>query len=73
MFFNTLHDPLIQFAKLCDWKLIPYLEREKDKLDPKGELTWERAFNVQTSTIPLWLFNMQNRKRKVLTINCFLI
>ena len=63
---------LIQCAKLCDWKLIPYLERKKDKLDLIGELALERAFNVHTSTMPLWLFNKQNRKRKVLTINCVL-
>ena len=63
----------MQCAKLCDWKLIPYLERKKDKLDPIGELALERAFNVQISTIQLWLFNMQNRKRKVQAINCFLL
>ena len=39
-------------------KLIPYLERKKDKLDPVGELELERAFNVQTvQTMQLWLFN----------------
>ena len=64
---------LMQCAKLCDWKSIPYLERKKDKFDHIGELALERAFNVRTSTVPLWLFKMQNRKRKVLTINCFLI
>ena len=37
------------------------------------ELALERAFNVQTWTMSLWLFNMQNRKRKVLTINCLLL
>ena len=46
----------MQCAKLCDWKLIPHLERKKDKLDPIGELALERGFNVQSSTIPLWLF-----------------
>ena len=64
---------LIQCAKICYWKLIPYLERKKDKLDPIGELALERAFNVQTSTVPLWFFNMQNRKRKVLAKKCFMI
>ena len=43
---------LVQCAKLCDWKLIPYLERKKEKLDPIEELALERAFNVQTSTMP---------------------
>ena len=60
----------MQCATLCDWKLIPYLERKVDKLDPIGELALEKVFNVQTSTMPLWLFSMQNRKGKVLTINC---
>ena len=63
---------LIQCAKLYDWKLTPYL-RKTDKLDLIGELALERAFNVQTSTMPLWLCNMQNKKRIVLTMNCFLI
>ena len=58
---STVVATLVQCAKLCDWKLIPYLERKKDKLDPTGEIALERAFNVQTSTILLWLFNMQNR------------
>ena len=46
-----------------------------NKLDPIKELVLERVglFNVQTLTMPLWLFNMQNRKRKVLTINSLLI
>ena len=57
---------LMLCAKLCDWKLIPYVELI-------GELALERAFNVQTSIMPLCIFDMQNRKRKVLAINCFLI
>ena len=63
----------MQCSKLCDWKLIQHLERKKDKLDPIGELAIERAFNVQTSTMSLWFFSMLNRKRKILTINCFLV
>ena len=63
----------MQCAKLCDWNLIPYFERKKDKLDHIGELALERAFNVQASTVPLRLFNMQNRKLKVLTIKIVLI
>ena len=47
----------MQCTELCDWKLISYLiERKKDKLDPIGELALERAFTVQTSTMPLWFF-----------------
>ena len=46
--FSTVVATLIQWAKLGDWKLIPYLERKKDKLDHIGELSLERAFNVQT-------------------------
>ena len=40
---STVVATLIQSAKLCDWKLIPHLERKKDKLDPIGELALERA------------------------------
>ena len=42
---------LMQCAKLCDWKFIPYFERKKDKLDPIEELALETAFNVQTSYV----------------------
>ena len=64
---------LMQCAELCDWKLILYLERKKDKLDSIGELALWRAFNTQASTMTLRLSNMQNRKRKVLTINRFFL
>ena len=47
---------LIQCTKLCDWKLIPYLELKKDKLDPIGELALERAINVQTLTMHVMAF-----------------
>ena len=36
----------MQHVQLSDWKLISYLERKKDKLDPVGELALEIAFNV---------------------------
>ena len=45
---STVLAILIQCAILCDWKLVPYLERKRDKLDPIGELAFERALNVHT-------------------------
>ena len=60
----------MQCAKLYDWKFVAYFERKKDQLkDPTGDLALWKTFIVQSSTIPLLLFNMQNRKGNVLTIN----
>ena len=38
----------MQCATLCDWKIIPYLDRKVDKLDAMGELALEKVFKVQT-------------------------